>query len=75
MLRIVASLERVWPASRMLIHMEADKVVELLAIHMEPGCSATAALTLARVPPRLGRKVLRILEWTPVGTSWHLLIS
>jgi hypothetical protein len=42
--------------------MEADQVVELLAIHMEPSRSATAAV--AGVTLRLGRNVLRILEWT-----------
>jgi hypothetical protein len=73
MLRMVASLERAWPASSMLIHMEADQVVGLLAIHMEPGRSATAVV--AGAPLRLGRNVLRILEWTSIGTSWRLLIS
>ena len=63
MLRMVASLERAWPASSMLIYMEADQVVGLLAIHMEPGRSATAVVL------RLGRNVLRILEWTSIGTS------
>src|SRR5438309_1597889 len=38
-LRMVASLERAWPASSMLIYMEADQVVELLVIHIEPGRS------------------------------------
>jgi len=53
--------------------MEADQVVELLVIHIESGRSATAVA--AGVPPRLDRNVLRILEWTFVGTSWRLLIS
>jgi hypothetical protein len=59
-LRMVASLERAWPASSMLIYMEADQVVGLLVIYIEPGRSAIAAV--AGVPPRPGRNVLRILE-------------
>jgi hypothetical protein len=51
----------------------ADQVVGLLAIHMEPGRSATAVV--AGVSLRLGRNVLRILEWTSISTSWRLLIS
>jgi hypothetical protein len=70
-LRMVTSLERAWPASSILIHMEADQVAGLLVIHIEPSCSATAVVVLLR----LGRNVLRILEWTFVGTSWRLLIS
>jgi hypothetical protein len=53
--------------------MEADQVIELLAIHIEPGRSATVIVAGASL--RLGRNVLRILEWTSVGTSWRLLIS
>ena len=43
MSRIVVSLERAWPASSMLIYIEADQAVGLLLIHTEPGRSITAA--------------------------------
>jgi hypothetical protein len=59
-LKIVASLERAWPASSILIYIEADQVVGLLVIYIEPGCSAIAVI--AGVLPRPGRNVLRILE-------------
>jgi hypothetical protein len=67
MLRMVAFLERAWPASSMLIHIEAAQDAGLLAVHMEPGRSATTVT--AGTPPRSGRSVLRILEWTSVGIS------
>jgi hypothetical protein len=44
MLRMVASLERARPASSILIHIEADQVVGLLVIHIEPGPSAIAVV-------------------------------
>ena len=72
MLRMVASLERAWPASSIVIHMEANQDIELLVIYIESPRSATAGV--AGVSPRLGRNVLRILEWTLDGTSWRLLI-
>jgi hypothetical protein len=73
MLRIVTVLEQAWPASSMLIHIEADQVVRLLVIHIESGRPTVAVV--AGVPLRLGRIVVRILEWTSVSTSWRLLIS
>ena len=67
MLRMVASLEQAWPTSSMLIHMEANQVVGLLAIHMEPSRSTTVVVVGA--PLRLGCNVLRILKWTSISTS------
>jgi hypothetical protein len=60
MLRIVASLEQAWPAFSMLIYIEANQVVKLLAIYIEPSRSATAVVAGALL--RLSRNVLRILE-------------
>jgi hypothetical protein len=59
-LRIVTSLDQAWPASSMLIHIEADQVIGLFVIHTEPGRPAISVGVT--VPPRLGRSVLRILE-------------
>jgi hypothetical protein len=67
MLRMVASLERAWPASSMLIYIEADQVVELLAIYIEPSCSAIAVVVGSLL--RLSCNVLRILKWTSISTS------
>ena len=60
-------MERALPASSMLIHIEADQVVELLVIHIEPDRSVIAVI--AGIPPRLSHNILRMLEWTFVGTS------
>ena len=57
MLRMVTSLERASPATSMLIHMDADQVVELLVIYIESGCPAVAVR--ATVPDCI---VPRILE-------------
>jgi hypothetical protein len=70
---MVASLERAWPASSIVIHIEADQDVELLVIHIESLCSTKAGAS--SVVPRLGFNVLRILEWILDGTSWRLLMT
>jgi hypothetical protein len=67
MLRMVATLERAWPASSTLIHIEAEQAVGLFAVHIEPGRSATSAVV--GVPLRLRHNALRIFGWTSVGTS------
>ena len=66
-LRIVASLKQVWLASSMLIYMEADQVVRLLAIYIEPSRSTIAVV--AGTLLRLSCNVLRILKWTSISTS------
>jgi hypothetical protein len=58
--RIVISLDRAWPASSILIYIKADQVVGLFVIYTEPGRSAI--VVGVAVPPRLGRKVLRMFE-------------
>lgn len=72
MFRIVASLEQAWPASNMLIHMNANQDIELLMIYIASPCATIAVV--ARDLSRLGRKVLRILEWIFASISWPLLI-
>jgi hypothetical protein len=66
-LRIVASLEQAWPTSSILIYIEANQVVRLLIIHIEP--SHSTIVVVVGAPLRLGCNVLRILKWTSISTS------
>jgi hypothetical protein len=66
-LRIVTSLERAYSTSSILIHIEANQVIGLLIIYIEPSRSTIAVI--AGIPLRLGRNILRILKWTSISTS------
>jgi hypothetical protein len=57
---MVTSLERVWPASSILNHIEANQVVGVPIIYIES--SRSAIVIVAGVPLRLGRNILRIFK-------------
>jgi hypothetical protein len=65
--RKIISLDQAWPTSRILIYIEANQVIGLFVIYIEPGRSAIVVGVVVLL--RLGYKVLRILEWTSVSIS------
>lgn len=70
--RMSASIERTMPAPSIVVHMEANRTVELLVIHEQPPNYATSEA--ASIPSKLFRKVLRVLEWALDGISQRMLI-